>query len=404
MSKEKKLVMWTVFVVSMMQMINMAIMPAVNQMKTVAFPDMSLSSIQTMLSLTGIVMPCVSLLSAMLIRHGVVTKKQVVVFGLFALGATGMLSLVLHSSFWNLAILSATSGIASGCYLSTVISIMMDRFTKGERQNISGYQSVFVNIGAVLCGFFGGILASWQWFGGYLIMLVGIPMGIFTLFSLPKEERKTALEDKPKQKSKVNPNVFYYTGIIVVFMILYVVCSSNLSVHLAAAGMGGAKLAGTLTSFQMVGGALFGFFFGRISAVVKDYLIVIAFVSLGIGFTILNVFSTSLVWAFVGVFFVGISISMLGPQCVFSASNCVDEQTSAVAASMVNGIAPGVGSFLSPVIVTNLTTHLAGESTNFRFQFVAVFAVAFAVVLAVLTMMRSKKQAGNPAESIKLGT
>ncbi len=402
MSKQKKLVMWTVFMVSMVQMVNMAIMPAVNQM-TIAFPELSLSSIQTMLSLTGIVMPCASLLSALLIRHGFVTKKQVVVFGLFMLGFTGILVQVLHAKFWHLAVLSTTSGIASGCYLSTVISIMMDRFDRTERQKLSGYQSVFVNTGAVLCGFFGGILASWQWFGGYFIMLVGIPMGIFTLFALPKEERKAAATKKPKTKSKINPNIFYYTLVIILFMIIYSVCSANLAVHLANAGMGGTKLAGTLTSFQMVGGALFGFVFGRISSVLKDYLLVVAFASLGIGLTILNI-STSLVSAFIGVFFVGISISMLGPQCVFSASNCVDVHTSAVAASLVNGIAPGVGTFLSPVIITNLTTAIAGESTNYRYQFAAFVALALGAVLAVLTTMRAKRKGRVRAESVKINT
>ena len=83
MSKEKKLVMWTVFMVSLLQMINMAIMPAVNRIATDAFPQFTLSSIQTVLSLTGIVMPCTSLLSALLLRHGLVTKKAVVIFGLF---------------------------------------------------------------------------------------------------------------------------------------------------------------------------------------------------------------------------------------------------------------------------------------------------------------------------------
>ncbi len=51
MSKEKKLVMWTVFMVSLLQMINMAIMPAVNRIATDAFPQFTLSSIQIVLSL-----------------------------------------------------------------------------------------------------------------------------------------------------------------------------------------------------------------------------------------------------------------------------------------------------------------------------------------------------------------
>ncbi len=403
MSKEKKLVMWTVFMVSLLQMINMAIMPAVNRIATDAFPQFTLSSIQTVLSLTGIVMPCTSLLSALLLRPGLVTKKAVVIFGLFMLGFAGILSQLLHSQFWHLAVLSTTSGIASGCYLSTVISIMMDRFDRTERQKISGYQSVFVNLGAVLCGFFGGLLAAWQWYGGYLVMLLGIPMGLVALFTLPKEDRvrvKTQ-NDSMKASSKMNRDVFYYAAVVMVFMTAYAVCSNNLAVHLAAAGMGGTKLAGTLTSFQMVGGALFGFVFGRVSAVLKDYLLALSFVALGAGLTLLNVFSSSLAFAFIGVFLVGISISMLGPQCVFAASNCVDVRTSAVAASLVNGIAPGLGMFLSPVIYTNLTTAIAGESTNYRYQFVAIVALAMAAVLAVLTTLRARRKKAVSAGGIK---
>jgi hypothetical protein len=74
-SKQKKLVMWTVFMASLMHMIGMAITPAINRMATSAFPEHTLAGIQTVVSLSGIVMPCVSLLTAILIRRGVLTKK-----------------------------------------------------------------------------------------------------------------------------------------------------------------------------------------------------------------------------------------------------------------------------------------------------------------------------------------
>ncbi len=81
MSKQKKLVMWTAFMASLMHMIGMAITPAINRIATTAFPQHPLASIQTALSLSGIVMPCVSLLTAILIRRGFLTKKDVVVIG-----------------------------------------------------------------------------------------------------------------------------------------------------------------------------------------------------------------------------------------------------------------------------------------------------------------------------------
>ncbi len=96
----------------------------------------------------------------------------------------------------------------------------------------------------------------------------------------------------------------------------------------------------------------------------------------------------------------GISISLMGPQCAFSTSNCVDVRTSAVASSLINGIGPGVGTFLSPVIYTNLTNAIVEGSTNFRYQFVAFVALGFAAILAVFTTLRAIKEKAGQAESV----
>jgi MFS family permease len=294
------------------------------------------------------------------------------------------------------------TGTASGCYLSTIISVIMDQFEMGERQRIMGHQSIFVSVGAILCGFFGGLLAAWQWYGGYLIMLAGIPLGLLSLFALPKEEKRTAAHDEgPAAKSRLSPEIFYYAGIVMLFMTLYAVCAANLAVHLANAGMGGTQIAGTLTSFQMVGGACSGFVFGRLSRLFRDYLIAIAVLVLGAALTILNVFSASLACAFAGVFLAGVSISLLGPQCIVASSNCVDMRSSAVASSLINGLGPGLGTFLSPVIFTNLTNAIVADSTNFRYQFVGFVALGLAVILAAVTALRDRRKKAGPVESVR---
>jgi MFS family permease len=393
--------MWTIFMVSLLQMAGMAISPALNQMKTVAFPQYSLFAIQTVLAISSLTMPCVSLLSAAAIRRGFITKRSTVAVGLFALGLAGLLSLILNKALWQLGVLSAITGFGSGCYLTTAISIMMDRFEPTERRRISGHQAVFVNMGAILAGLLGGFLAAWQWYGGYLVFVAGIPMGVLALILLPRENRtKAARSDAPKQAFKVKPIIFYYAAIVIVFMLAFAVIGGNLAVHMAESGINNPAVVGALTSFQMVGGALFGFIFGRFSAKFKDYTLVIAFFLLFAGLTILSVFHASLICAFIGVFLTGISITMIGPQCIFSSSNHVDTHSSALASSLVSGLAPGLGGFLSPIIFTNLTDALVKDSTNFRYQFVAFFALACAVAVAGITYVRSKRNRESLAKAV----
>jgi MFS family permease len=393
--------MWAIFVISLMSLAGLAISPALNQMKTIAFPQHTLSEIQTALVMNGLMMPCASLLSAAVIRYGLMTKRIVVTFGFFLLGLTGILAQFLHSALWNLALLSGMTGFAMGCYFTTILSILMDRFSGAQRQKVLGYQTVFVYVGAVLLSVFGGLLAVWRWYGGYLILLAGIPMGIISLLALPKDKRiRTAGNKKPGQSASLKPVVYYYTAIIIVFMMLSSSVNYNLAVHMAASGINNAAIVGALASCQMIGGAVFGLIFGRFSARFKDYTLAIGYVCLAVGLIILSVCGASLVLAFVSVFLTGAAMSMLGPQCTSSMSEHVDAGSSALASSLINGFAPGLGGFLSPMIVTNVTTAIAGESTRFRYQFVAAFAIICAVIIAIFTHLRAKKDSARLTEAL----
>jgi MFS family permease len=385
--------MWTVYIVALVQMVGVALSPAIEQMKTVVFSQYSLSAIQTALSLPGLIIPTVGLITAELMRRALVTKKAVVVAGLFTLGAAGLLSLVMHDRFWHVIFLCALMGVSAGCYLSTVLSIMMDRFTPDERRTVAGHQAVFVNMGGFLVGLAGGALASWKWYGGFLVALVGIPIGVMSLMTLPKENRKSrAAENKGKLRTHLGSEVFFLAAILTVFMMLFVVCNGNIAVHLTLAGFENTTLIGLVAAAQMAGGAALGLFFVRISSALKYALPAAAFFMLFISYTVLNVFHGSLVLQFIGVFFLGMSLSLIGPYCVIAVSHFVDTSTSAFATSLITGFAPGIGGFLSPVIITNLTRALAGDSTNYRYQFVAFLALGCGVAMAVITYVRRRKR------------
>ena len=389
--------MWLVILTGMFQMPSIAISAAVHTMSDVVF-NVELVKVQSSLSMTGIISPIVSFISAFLIRKDIVTKRGVVIFGLGALGATGVISAILfqNAEFWNVAALSVAIGISTGCYVSTAISLVIDGYTVDERRKINGLHSVFVGVGGILISTVGGLLVNYVWYAGYLILMIGIPMCIYSVIAIPKTDKKKTMPDGTvKVKSKLDPDVFFYIVIIFVFMFLYNSGASNMSTHLENSGIENyAMIAGFVTAAQMGGTMVMSMFFSKLSRKLGDMLLVGAFLAIFVGFTIVNVFHSSVVMIFVGIFIMGTSMPCLGPQCLLAISKRVDDSTSALASSMANGVAPGLGSFLSPIIITNLTVWLAGNNTNFRYQFVAFVALGCAVILFVLNKYRAKKLAG----------
>jgi type II secretory pathway component PulF len=95
--------------------------------------------------------------------------------------------------------------------------------------------------------------------------------------------------------------------------------------------------------------------------------------------------------SFVGVFVTGTAMSMMLPQCMFSTSKVVNENTSALATSLTSCIAPGFGGFFSAIVFTNITQALYGDSTVLRYRFAAIVALVFAAGLFVLVTYRAKR-------------
>ncbi len=113
MSRAHKLILLTFIGTSFLQMPQMGLSPAIEYIKNNVFRDRSLSEIQTAQTFLNIMVTAAALIAALLIAKRVFSKKTVAVGGLFILGATGPLSLVLHTQYWHLWLLSGASAPAS---------------------------------------------------------------------------------------------------------------------------------------------------------------------------------------------------------------------------------------------------------------------------------------------------
>ena len=141
----------------------------------------------------------------------------------------------------------------------------------------------------------------------------------------------------------------------------------------------------------MGGGAFAGIFFGKLSAKLKDKIMVLACLSIFVGFMLLAAFPGTLVTVLLGTFIAGMSMSMMLPHCTFRVSQLVDESTSATGTLIATSVAPSFGVFISPIIFTNLTQALSPDSTVFRYAFVGILALIFGAVLYAMTALREKK-------------
>lgn len=395
MSRQKKVVAITIMGVALVQMCFFALTPAIARIQNDVFPNLSLSQIQTVLMAPSIISMAMSMICALLIGKNMMSKKAVVLIGLALLTLSGAVSLIFHTEFWHLIMLCTLVGMGAGMFIPATSSIMFDNFNENERRTLTGYQTSFINLGGILLSALAGFLITLVWYGGFVTMLVVLPVFILAAITIPNTKKASAPEQRTlaaSPKVRMPKDVYYYAGLAGLFLFFYIVCSSNISTHLHHAQIGNAATAGLVTAITMGGGVFSGLFFHKLSSKFGDYLISIAYIVLFAGFMLLNIGHASLLVVMLGAFIVGTSMSMITPQCLFAISNIVDPSNSAAATSLIISIAPGIGGFLSPIVITNLTTLLGGESTNFRYQFVGFLALAAGLAVLVQTTKRQKRQ------------
>jgi MFS family permease len=396
MPKSKKLLMWTIILVGLVQMPHLALAAATNRIVEEFGRDLVV--VQGAFALPNFFLPLMSIITSILIGHGILSKRIFSITGLVLLGFVGVLALTVHSAFWNIYLLSVVLGCSTGMFIVNVTSIMFDEFNDRERQTLAGYQTAAVNGGGMAMSLVGGLLTAICWYGGYAVMLVGFPVAVFAYFTLPKVKRINYSANAGAQKTKMPARIYYYAACLFFFMILYTTGASNISTHFALLGQDNPSFAGIAVAAQMAGGVCSGIVFGRISAKIGDFVMVLslgmlAFGLLLLGLSFIFVPQIAVYIAFVAMFIAGSSMSWMAPQIVYGVSRYVDPSNSAMATAISNAVAPSAGGFINPYVITATTKALFGESTAARFLFAAAFAIIFAGIIFVVTRGRNRKQA-----------
>ena len=260
---QKNFLLITILLVSLIQMPGQATSPAINKIHTEVFPNLPLSVIQTTFSITSLCAALGAFIPASLIRRGIVSKRGIVATGMFMFGLAALLIAVLHAHYWQLVMVAAIVGFAAAMFISPMISVMVDNFHGAEGRRAAGLQSAANGVGGIALSILGGYLVNFRWYGGYLLLLAGIPIGILVLLSFPKGKlpriRRSDEEGTRAPRKRLHTDVYYYTFFAMMAMFMFLVGVGNVSVHLSRSGVENyTAYAGYCTALMMGGTAVAG--------------------------------------------------------------------------------------------------------------------------------------------------
>ncbi|MDR1299660.1 MAG: MFS transporter [Oscillospiraceae bacterium] len=389
--RRKRALVWTILLIATVQMPNLGLSSGANSIKEhFKLPD---TTVQVAMQLPALLSTVSGFISSILVRLRIVSKKSITVAGVALVGLTGVSAIAFHSSFTLVYLYSVLIGTGMGAYIPNAQSIAIDAFDAREFQIVAGVQSSFINGGGIILSLLGGFLISLtgQWSAMYATLLFTVPVTFVALKFLPgdkpaeRRRRSGAGSAEGRRSPPLHRNVYLYTAKILAFMLLYCVLSGNIAIHIANYGAGDAGTAGIALAFTMAGGVVSGFAFPKLSPVLRSNMAALAHTELFVSYMLLGFFPSSVAVIIIASFIGGMSLSTMLPHCIFSASGYVDEANSAVATMLIGTLAPGTGSFLSPIVVTNITQLLFGGSTAARFFFAGAASIAIAAAQFIST-------------------
>ena len=120
MSRRSRRLFIAIMITAFLQMAQFALTPGIAKIQSEVFPQISLSTVQTIMVLPSLMSVAFSLFSALTIQRGWITKKTSVVIGMLLLTVTGLASLFLHQQIWHLILFSVLIGAGMGFFCFNV--------------------------------------------------------------------------------------------------------------------------------------------------------------------------------------------------------------------------------------------------------------------------------------------
>lgn len=348
-----------------------------------AFPDVSSSNIQMIISLPSLLIIPFSLIAGGLSNR--LGKKLLVMVGLVLLTLGGV-GPAFTNSFASIMISRCIFGVGVGLITPFASGLIADFFDGPERAGMMGLQAATNSLGSSVLSFAAGLLCVLNWHNAFFVYVLGAIIAVLVFIKLPEPAK---IQASTTEKSAPNAPVFLISVAMFLYMLFLFSFYSNIAFLIEKNNLGNPAVSGTVITVMTLGGLLVSLFFGKLLPLLKRYVIVAAMCVTAIGFMFLSI-AQSVMLVYLGAVFIGFGTGLVLPYCMLNIT--LKAPKAAVPLSIAIGLSfINIGSFVSPFLF-GFIGKLSGNTTEqFTFRVTAVF-FAIALVIAIFAALTPKKQ------------
>lgn len=173
-------------------------------------------------------------------------------------------------------------------------------------------------------------------------------------------------------------------------MLVYYAITTNMAIYLEESNLGGSEIAGIVIAFSTVGGMITSVILVRLEMLLKQYIIPVAILVMGLAFGILTI-THSIPIVLLGVSLVGFGQGIVFPLVNVRALSQVDPYHSDKVIAIVSS-SIYIGQFLSPIVLDGIGRIAGTPDIRFQYGVIAVgMVIAFAIMIAIKRMKPKEK-------------
>lgn len=332
-------------------MSDMVIVPSIANIYQV-FGD-KINLVNYIVSGPALIMVITSLIAAKLMQK--VSKKNLIIVG-FAIFVVGSVGGILIEDAVYMAVMRTLVGISMGVISVCVMALISEVFVEEAKRSVMMgiYNAAMASVGAVL-GIVAGFVASQSWQSVFKVYWISVPILIAMIFWLPQTPTEQEAMDVKEKKEKESIISFNFSMLMVTFIVLnivYCVVYYQIAIYVAETGIGNEATVGLLSALGTVGSAVCCALFGLIYNKLKHGSLVLSYIGIGVGFTILY-FAPSIPFAMVGCTIMGGAYG-LGMSCCFMEATIVVPPSRISLSISIASAVLGIGTFSSTYFATIL--------------------------------------------------
>jgi MFS family permease len=351
MDSKKFLLRTSLLSIFFIQMVIDTISPALNDI-TRAFPDVDPRAVQQLSPVSALFIIIFTIFSGVLANR--VNRKILIYAGCTVeLIAGGMQFLAVN---YNMMLYGrCLLGCGIGLLAPFAAGALVGEFFQGkEYHQMMGWGNASNNVGGLFTTFFAGILCTINWHYTFLIHGIALFCIILTVWGIPelKVQANSLARHGEKfwEKFKLPPYIWFVTLGGAMGMFCQLQFAVNISMVLAADGLGNAAMAGYMLTVSTLGSILASMLYPKWRHILRNYIPIFA-VACQIANFIIAYYAQSVGIFFLATMFGGFGMGILVPHIFARASGKVKPELVGFAFSVMT-VGINVGILLSVTILS----------------------------------------------------